>query len=71
MNELLDLITSSATRKAQVSAVAAGLGVVLTAVLPGLDDGAAATIVTAILAVLAAFGVTWATPNRPPSDPRA
>lgn len=64
MTNVLDLLTSSATRKAQVSALVTAAGAGLAAILPE-TDGTAATIVTVILAVLASFGVTYATPNRP------
>lgn len=64
LGTLLDVVTSSATRKAQVSALVTAVGAGLTAVLPS-SDGTAATIITIVLAVLAAFGITYATPNRP------
>lgn len=53
--------------KAVAAAVAAGAASLATA----LDDG---TItgqegITAVFAVLAACGVTWAVPNRKPSEP--
>lgn len=61
---LVEILLGPATRKAQVSALATAVATVLAAVLPNVGDGTAATIITVVLAVLAAFGITYATPNR-------
>jgi hypothetical protein len=60
---LLDLLIGPATRKAQVAALATAAGTVLAAVLPE-TDGTVARIIVVILAVLAAFGITYQTPNK-------
>lgn len=54
----------SSAAKAVVAALAAGAGVAATAV----QDGAFTTgeVVTTVLAVLGALGVTYAVPNREP-----
>lgn len=64
---LLDLITGPATRKAQVSALATALVAVLTAILPN-TNGHVAQVIGAALAVLAAFGITYQTPNKGSTD---
>ncbi|MFG3048151.1 hypothetical protein ACGFZR_24865 [Streptomyces sp. NPDC048241] len=53
----------SSTAKATVSGLAAGAAAAVTALQDGaLDTGDGVTIV---LAILAAYGITWAVPNRP------
>lgn len=63
---LLDLLLGRA-RKATASAAATGLAAALAAVLPFVD-GPLGVAVFVALAVLAAFGFTYATP---PNDPPA
>lgn len=60
---LLELLTGPATRKAQVAALVSAAAAGLTAALPE-TDGNLATAITIVLAVLAAFGITYQTPNK-------
>ena len=60
---VLDLLLGPATRKAQVSAIVTAAATVLAAVLPD-TTGTAAKVITVILAILAAFGITYQAPNR-------
>lgn len=52
--------------KAIVSGAAAGCAAAATAVQDG--QVTAAEVVTIVLAVLGALGITWAVPNRQPQD---
>lgn len=54
------------TAKAYAAAIMASLAAVLTVTTPFLGDGAAGRWAYAVLAVLAAMGVTYRVPNRGP-----
>ncbi|MFJ6386459.1 hypothetical protein ACIQJT_02500 [Streptomyces sp. NPDC091972] len=63
------MLKISGIAKSIVSGAAAGATAAVTAVQDGvLDTGEGVTIV---LAILGAWGITWAVPNRPAATPRS
>lgn len=53
------------TAKAYASALCTGVAAALSAVLPFVGDSGLSVVITVALAVLAAYGITYAVPNAP------
>lgn len=58
------------TAKAYASALCTGVAAALSAALPFVGDSGLSVTITVVLAVLAAYGITYAVPNASPGARR-